>query len=305
MLQLNKNMSSKEKVIVILGPTATGKSDLAVFLAKKFNGEIIGADSRQVYTGLDIGSGKITKKEMSGIAHHLLDVLNPKKIFTVSDFKKISEEKIDQIIKRNKIPIICGGTGFYISSITENFVIPEIKPDYVLRKKLEKLSTQKLFEMLKKLDIERSKNIDKNNKVRIIRAIEICKSIGKVPKIKIEKSKFEFLKIGLFLEKEKIKEKIKSRLQKRIKQGMIKEVENLHKKGLSYKRMIDLGLEYRYISLFLQNKIGKEEMIEKLNTEIYHYAKRQMTWFKRDKDIMWFKPEERKKIEKKTEEFLK
>lgn len=304
MLQLIKNMSSKPKVLVIAGQTATGKSDLAVFLARKFNGEIISADSRQVYKNLDIGSGKITKKEMLGVKHHLLDTVSPKKIFSVSDFKKLAEEKIKEIINRKKIPIICGGTGFYISSITENILIPDVKPDNKLRKKLEKKDATELFDILKKLDKTRSENIDKNNKVRLIRAIEICKSIGKVPKKNKFENKFDFLKIGLFLEKEQLQNKIKGRLLKRIKTGMIKEVENLHKKGLSFKRMIDLGLEYRYISLFLQKKMSKHEMIEKLNTEIYQYAKRQMTWFKRDKEILWFKPEERERVKNKVKEFL-
>ena len=298
-------MSNKKKIIVILGQTAVGKSDMAVFLAKKFNGEVISADSRQVYKKLNIGTGKITKKEMCGVKHHLLDVCNPKKTFTINNFKENALEKINEIIKKNKIPIICGGTGFYIDSIVKNIYIPEVPPDKKLRKKLEKISTEKLFEMLEKTDSSRAKNIDKNNRVRIIRAIEIAKKLGKIPKIKKLKNDFEFLEIGLYLEKNVLRDKIKERLLKRIEKGMINEGRKIHKEGITYKRMFLLGLEYKYLALFLQRKISKEEMLKKLETEIWRYAKRQMTWFKRDKNIKWFRPEEKDKIEKEIKDFIK
>ena len=294
------------KLIVILGQTATGKSDFAVQVAKEINrlnqskliartlqskvlGEIISADSRQVYKGMDLGTGKITKKEMKNIPHHLLDVTSPKKIFSVNDFQKMAHKKIKEIFKRNNVPIICGGTGFYIDAVTNNTIFPEVSPNYELRAKLEKKTKEKLFEMLEKLDINRSKNIDKNNRVRLIRAIEIVKTLGKVPEIKT-RSIFNVFKIGLKIPDEILKERIKIRLLSRIKKGMIKEVENLHKNGVSWKRMHSFGLEYRYISLFLQKKLTRDEMIEKLNTEIWHFAKRQNTWFKRDKNIIWINP---------------
>ncbi len=298
----------KPKVLVILGATSTGKSDLAVILAKKLNGEVISADSRQVYKGLNLGTGKITKKEMHGIPHHLLDVANPKSKFSVTDFKDEAEKKIKEILNRNKLPIIAGGTGFYIDAVVNNTIFPEVPPDGKLRKKLADKSSGQLFAILKKLDKKRAKEIlDKgelNNKVRLIRAIEIVKVLGKVPKIKNKKSEYEFIKIGLILDDAKLKEKIKARLLKRIRLGMLKEAETLHKKGLTWKRMMELGLEYRYMAMYLQNKINKGEMIERLTNEINHYAKRQKTWFKRDKEINWFDPKNTKAIVKFTKENL-
>jgi len=171
----------KQKVLIILGPTASGKSDLAVQLAKKFKGEVISADSRQVYKGLDIGTGKITKKEMRGVPHHLLDVANPKKYFSVSDYKKLALLSLRYIETKKKLPIICGGTGFYIDALIGKINLPEVPPNKALRKKLEKLSAEKLYKMLLKKDSRRAKEIDPRNKVRVIRALEIVETLGKVP----------------------------------------------------------------------------------------------------------------------------
>lgn len=297
-----RKMKIKSKILVILGPTASGKSDLAVRFAKKFNGEIISADSRQVYTGLDIGTGKITKKEMDGIPHHMLDVISPKKIFSVAEWKEKSQKIIRQIISRGKLPIICGGTGLYIQSIVDNIVLPEVPPNYPLRKKLEKKSVKELFAILKKLDPRRSKNIEKQNPVRLIRAIEIAKAIGKVPNLKKQKSEFDILQIGLT--SKDLKKKIHTRLISRLKKGMIAEAKNLHANGLSWKRMRQLGLEYRYLADFLQNKISKKEFIQKLETEIWRYSRRQITWFKRDSRIKWFEPDQKIKIEKTVDNLL-
>ena len=277
----------KKKVIVILGPTATGKSDLAVKIAKKVKGEIISADSRQVYKGLDIGTGKITKKEMSGIPHYLLDVASPKKRFSVVDFQNIATSAIDKIINKGKIPIICGGTGFYIDAVANGIIFPEVLPNKKLRTLLEKKNAKELFVLLKKLDRIRAKNIDINNKVRLIRAIEIAKALGRVPKIQTNKLPYQFIKIGLILPTDILKKKIEERLVKRLKNGMLNEVKMLHENGLSWKRMQELGLEYRYLSLYLEKKITKSEMLTKLSSEINKYAKRQMIWFKRDKNIIW------------------
>ncbi len=277
---------NKSKLIVILGQTSTGKSDFAVEIAKKVGGEIISADSRQVYKGMDLGTGKITKKEMQGVPHHLLDVANPKKVFSVSDYKLLADKKIKEILKRGKVPILCGGTGFYIDAVVNGTILPEVAPNAKLRAMLAKKSVVELFKMLKKLDPARAKNIDSKNPVRLIRAIEIVKALGKVPKVK-SGTEYDALKIGLTLPDEVLKKKIHTRLLARIKKGMPKEIENLHKQGISWKRMDELGLEYRYGVLYLQGKLTKKEMIEKLTTESWHYAKRQKTWFKRDKDIIW------------------
>jgi len=278
----------KPKVVVILGQTATGKSDLAVKIAKKVGGEVISADSRQVYRKLNLGTGKITKKEMQSVPHFLLDVAKAKNKFTVAQYKKLADKKIKEIISRGKIPIICGGTGFYIDAVVNGIIFPEVPPNNKLRKILDKKTASQLFEILKKLDKVRAKNIDSKNKVRLIRAIEITKALGKVPKISVSKPEYNFLKIGLYLPSEILKRKIEKRLLIRIKFGMLKEIKNLHKNGLSWKRMEELGLEYRYVAFYLQNKITKEKMLKKLNSEICKYAKRQMTYFKRDKEIKWF-----------------
>lgn len=301
-------MSEKNKIIVILGPTASGKSDVAVSLAKKFKGEVISADSRQVYKGLDIGTGKITKKEMKGIPHYLLDVAFPKKRFTASEFKNFSEKAIVKIIKNKKVPIICGGTGFYIDALLGEKQIPKVPPNPELRKKLEKKSAEEFFKVLKKLDPERAKNIDAKNPRRLIRAIEICKVLRKVPKFELRSMNYEVCKIGIKIPDEELKKRINKRIDKWFRQGLIKEVRNLHKKGLSWKRMSELGLEYKIVSNFLRSPLRskvskapfdtlqlKKEMAEKT----WQYAKRQKTWFKKDKNIVWFTLNEVEGIEPK------
>ncbi len=299
----------KNKLIVILGQTATGKSDFAVQIAKEVNGEIISSDSRQVYEGMNLGSGKITKKEMRGVKHYMLDIISPKKVFSVSQFQKKALKEIKNIIKENKVPIICGGTGFYIDSIVDGNIFPEVKPNKKLRDELNKKTAQELFKELEKLDKDRSQNIDKNNKVRLIRAIEVAKTLGSVPKILKKENNFEIIKIGLVMPDEILKERIKSRLVARIKKGMIKEIKDLHEKEkVSWKRLEAFGLEYRYVSQFLQGKLDKEEMINQLNTEIWHFAKRQKTWFKRDKNTIWINPieiHEKALALKKVKDFLK
>jgi len=278
------------KIVVIVGPTASGKTGLSIKLAKKFRGEVISADSRQVYKGMNIGTGKATKREMQGIPHHLLDVVSPEKRFTVTDYRKLAEKAIRNIQKKNKLPIIAGGTGFYIQALIDGIAIPEVKPDFKLRKRLEEKPAQDLFMQLEKLDPERAKNIDKFNKRRLIRALEIIlKTKNTIPPPKKNPIDSDVLFIGI--NKPNLKDLIGNRLLKRLRQGMVAEVKKLHASGVSWKRLEEFGLEYRYIAYFLQNKMGKEEMIEKLQKEIEHYAKRQMTWFKRDKRIHWIKNE--------------
>lgn len=294
----------KPKIIAVVGQTATGKSNFAVELAKKLSGEIISADSRQVYTGLNIGAGKITKKEMAGIPHHLLDIANPKRVFSVSDFKTFGEKAIQSILTKNKIPIICGGTGFYIDTLLTGALFPEVPPNEILRKKLEKLTLPKLAEKLKKLDPKRFKTIDQNNPVRLIRAIEIATALGRVPTIKT-KSSYEIFWIGLELPDEILKEKIHVRLLARMKQGMLAETKRLHQNGLSWKRMQELGLEYRFMALHLSGKISKSEMLSQLEIAIWHYAKRQKTWFKRNQDIYWIDPRKKSDIQKSFKETKK
>lgn len=280
--------NKKSKLIAVVGPTASGKSDLAVEISKKINGEIISADSRQVYKGMDIGTGKITKKEMRGVPHYLLDVASPKRRFTAAQFRKKALEVIEQIYKKNKIPIICGGTGFYIQAVIDGLIIPEVKPDRKLRAQLEKLTAEELFKKLKKLDLRRAKNIDKHNRRRLVRALEIAiKTKKPIPLLKTKLPEFNTLIIGVKKSQKELKILIKKRLLKRLRAGMIEEIKRLKKSGVSWRRLEEFGLEYRWIAYYLQNKISYQEMIENLQKKIEQYAKRQMTWFKRDKRIHW------------------
>jgi tRNA dimethylallyltransferase len=280
----------ENKIIVILGPTSSGKTDLSIKLAKKFNGQIVSADSRQIYKGMDIGSGKITKKEMQGIPHFLLDVANPKRKFSVAQYQKLALKAIKNIQKNGKLPILVGGTGFYIQSIVEGTVIPEIKPNWELRQKLEKIPLPELVKRLSKLDPARAGSIDQNNPRRVIRALEIALLTGKtVPQISYKKHHFDILQIGVTKSPDELKKLINERLQKRLKNNsMINEVKKL-RKNLSWKRLEEFGLEYKFVAQYLQGKITLQEMKDKIQIESEHYAKRQMTWFRRDKKINWIK----------------
>lgn len=291
------------KLITILGPTASGKSELAIKLAKKFNGETVSADSRQVYKGMDIGTGKITKKEMKSIPHYLLDVASPKRRFTVAQYRKLALKAINKIQKKNKIPILCGGTGFYIQAVVNGIIIPEVKPDWRLRSNLNKFPVEELYKILKKLDPRRAKTIEKKNKRRLVRAIEIIMKTKKpVPPFKKQPLPYPVLIIGIKKSLEELKKIIEKRFLKWLRQGLIKEVKNLKKSGLSWKKIEDFGIHYRVIAQYLQNKINYKEMIENSLKELQNYAKRQMTWFKRDERIHWVKNQ--KEAEKLVKEFL-
>lgn len=293
------SISNLPKILVIVGPTSSGKTSLSIKLAKKFNGGVISADSRQVYKGMDLGTGKITKKEMQSIKHYLLDVASPKSQFSAAKFVKMGEKAIKEIIKRGKLPIICGGTGFWVDALL--YGLPEsVAPDWQLRKKLEKLSAEKLYIRLKKVWPERSKTIDPHNKHRLIRSLEMALK-GHKPKPIKKLSKYDALKIGVLRNKKELRQRIHDRLLIRIKQGMIKEVANLHKNGVSWKCLDYFGLEYRFISRYLRGLISKGEMLTLLETAINQYAKRQNTWFKRDKEIIWLNSAEKaNKIVKKA-----
>jgi len=279
----------EKKLLVIVGPTASGKSKLAVFLAKKFNGEVVSADSRQVYKYLDIGSGKITKKEMEGIPHHLLDVANPKRKFTVAQYQKLAQKAIEKIMEKKKLPILCGGSGFYIKAVIEGLQIPKVPPDWKFRKKLEKKSAKELYEKLKKLDPERAKTIDPKNKRRLIRALEIIKKLKKVPKLKKIPPPYKILIIGIKKSKKQLKILIKKRLKKRLKKGLIAEVKKLRKYGLSFKRLKEFGLEYKWVALYLEKKISYQEMVKNLLKDIERFAKKQISFFKKLKGVKWVK----------------
>ncbi len=294
----------KPKLIVIVGPTAVGKSALAIRLARTLGGAIISGDSRQVYKGLNIGSGKITKREMQGIPHYLLDVASPKRTYTAQHFTRDAQKAITKIRNGGKTPIIVGGTGHYIDALVAGVVLPNVPPNKILRARLEKKSAEELYVMLQKKDPQRAHDIDKHNKRRLIRALEIINALGAVPKQHTQ-SPYDALYIGITLPMAKLKQKIHTRLHERMKHGMVAEVRRLHAHGVSWKRLEELGLEYRYIAQHLQGKLSREAMLAKLETEIYRYAKRQMTWFKRNQSIHWFPPTAFSKIQTLSKNFLK
>lgn len=281
--------TQKQRVIAIVGTNASGKSSLAISIAQKFPGEIISADSRQVYTGLDIGSGKVSKGEQRMTRHHLLDIASPKRTYTASHFIKDATRFIQEIHQRNHTPIICGGTGFWIDALLQGMALPAVKPNKALRKKLEEETTEKLFARLQKKDPSRARSIDKKNRRRIIRALEIVLTTKKPVQTIHASSPYSVLWIGVTHAPDTLKRRIQKRLVQRIRQGMVVEVRKLHAAGVSWKRLHEFGLEYRYIALYLQNKITKKEMLAELEKEIYRYAKRQKTWFQRNKNIHWVK----------------
>ena len=322
-----KNVNSK--IIVILGPTATGKSGTAIKLAKKFNGEVISADSRQIYKGMEINSGAVQVKKKiiddktilvsDDIPHYFVSIAKPTEEYSVAKFKRKAEKIIIDILKRDKLPIICGGTGFWIKAIVDNVVFPEVKPNWKLRKKLSEKSTEELFTKLKKVDPARAKTIDVKNKVRLIRALEICEKLGKVPEILSRgrtssvaiappqrttsfHSSWKFLQIGISRPKKELHKKIKLNVKKRMQQGMIDEIEKLHK-NLSWGKIESFGLSFKLIPQYLRGEISsQEELKEKIYLAEKNYAKRQMTWFKKDNNILWL--EDYNTTEKATINFL-
>lgn len=299
-------MKKEQKVLVILGPTASGKSALGVALAKKFKGEVISADSRQVYRGLDIGTGKVTKREMQNVPHHLLDIASPKKIVTAYEFAAKAGAAMQQIAERNFLPIIVGGTGFYIDALLGRATLPDVPPNKALRARLHKKTAEQLYALLKQRDPVRAKQMDtqseRNNKVRLVRAIEVASAKGSPSRTFYTKGSplqhMDVLWVGIAPTQIQLERKILARLKTRIKQGMIAEGKRLHTQGLSYKRMEQLGLEYRSLARLLQNKITRKEFQEELFRDIRRYAKKQIMYWKRNNKIRWYTPEQKTKITK-------
>ena len=273
-----------KKLIAIVGTNASGKSGLGVRLASRFGGEIISADSRQVFKGLDLGSGKIAPGEMMSVPHHLLDVCAPNDFYSMADFQKQAYEAIDDIHARGKQPFLVGGTGLYVASVTEGYLLSDKCPNLEYRDELEKLSTPELYDMLIKAvpDIE----IDRNNRNRVMRVLEKIES-GDDAVPSCEK-KYDTLKIGVSWDRETLKKRIDERLERRVKQGMIEEVKTLLDEGASVEFMMKLGLEYRFITQYITGEIASmDEMLDGLSKAIKKFAKRQMTWFRRDTEIHW------------------
>ena len=277
-------MNGLPKLIAVVGTNASGKSGLGVTLAERYGGEIVSADSRQVFRGLDLGSGKITPAETRGVPHHLIDVCAPGDFFSMHDFQRLAYEAIDGILARGRLPFLVGGTGLYVASVTEGYVMSDAAPDLEYRDHLETFSTPELYDMLVKAvpDID----IERNNRNRVMRVLEkLHAGDDHVPH---NAPRYDTLKLGVTWDRETLRARIDARLERRLAQGMVEEVRGLMDQGVSTAFLYKLGLEYRFIAQYLTGEIPRyEDMVEQLGNAIKKFAKRQMTWFKRDKEILW------------------
>lgn len=279
--------TQKPKAIAIVGPTASGKTSLSIELSKLFSGEVISADSRQVYRGMDIGSAKVTTEEMSGIPHHLIDIVDPMTVYTGADFKYDGEVAMNDIVSRSHLPIIAGGTFFYLELLKGTMQSAPVEPNQSLRKILEQKTNEELFAELKLKDPIRAESIDADNPRRLIRALEIIDALGVVPPVNINDLSHNWLTIGIDIPVDILNERIKIRIIDRLKIGMIEEVETLKKNGVTSERLESIGLEYRYINRYLEGQIDKDTMIFELTNKSRQFAKRQRVWLKRDPEIKW------------------
>lgn len=289
----------KPKVVVIVGPTASGKTAVSIELAKKINGEIISADSMQIYKYMDIGTAKPTLDEMQGIKHYMLDVVMPDETFNVAKYKSMAESAIEEILKKGKVPIIVGGTGLYINTLVDGIEFADVPGDEEYRNELiekgYREGAMSIYKELEKIDSESAKKIDPNNIRRVARAIEIYKVTGKTKtQLDIESRKevkYDYRLFGMEWDRETLYNRIDLRVDKMIEAGLIDEVRNVTEKFKISNTAVQ-GLGYKEVIEYLNGNISYEEMIEKLKLETRHYAKRQLTWFRRDKRIKWIKPDE-------------
>lgn len=290
-----------EKLLVICGPTGTGKTDIAITLAKKFTGEIVSADSRQVYIGMDIGTGKetvdsktkIQRQESSWLVNnipiHLYDIIKPEQRFSLAQYQQLALEKIKQIQSSGKLPILVGGTGLYIQAVTEGLKIPKVPPDQKLREKLEHRELEDLLAELEKVDKVSFEKIDKNNKRRVVRALEVYIQTGETISSLQKKYKvdFDILKIGMTSEREVLYSKNDERVENWFRNGFIDEVKKLLKDySIELPSMSSLG--YRQVANYIKGNLGLEEAKQKVKFDVHGYIRRQLTWFKRDRAIYWY-----------------
>lgn len=274
------------KLVVIAGTNASGKSGLGIELAKKYNAEIISADSRQIYTGLDLGSGKVTKEEMQGIKHHLIDVAEPNEFFSLTDFQEKAYESIDGVFEKGGKPLLVGGTGLYVNSIVDGYNISKAPVDEKLRAEVASKSLDELIAILKEKYPEALEKVDLKNKRRVERSVE--RALQGNTKDTENTPRYETLVIGVTWPRDVLYERIRERLDRRLEQGMIEEVVRLREQGATDKFLYGLGLEYRYILMYLKGEFESfEAFYDKLFMEIRHLAKEQMTWFRKRKDMHW------------------
>jgi tRNA dimethylallyltransferase len=283
------------KLVVVLGSTASGKSGLGISLAQRFDGEIVSADSRQVYRGLDIGTAKITPEEQLLVPHYLLDVADPRQVYTVAQFQRDAIAAINDILEREHQPFLVGGSPHYIQAVVDNLDIPRIEPQPELRAQLEKHPLPELLMQLEQLDPQSADTIDRNNPRRVIRALEVNLISGKPfsQQRKMAKPLYRSLLLGIEWPRESLYRRIDARVDERMSQGMVHEVQKLLDDGVSHERLEALGLEYRYISRLLRGEFRDEdEMVERLKYAIHDFTRRQLTWYRKDKRIVWIEGED-------------
>lgn len=277
-------MPELPRIVAVVGTNASGKSSLGVRLAQRFGGEIVSADSRQVFRGLDLGSGKISPEEMRGVPHHLLDVCEPNDFFSMADFQALAYRAIDGILARGNVPFLVGGTGLYVASVTEGYQLSDRAPNLRYREELETKTTPELYEML--VSAAPGVEIDRNNRNRVMRALEKLHDGDTLPAQK--RPRYDVLRLGVTWDRPTLCARIDERLARRVQQGMLEEVDGLLKAGVSPDFLYRLGLEYRLISQYLLGQFAtQEEMLDELSRAIKRFAKRQMTWFRRDTRIHW------------------
>ena len=277
-------MSSLPKIVAVVGTNASGKSALGVALARRFGGEIISADSRQVFRGLDLGSGKITPEETQGVPHHMIDIREPNEFFSMADFQRMSYRIIEEIRDRGHLPMIVGGTGLYVDSVADGYLLSDKEPDLAYRAELERLTTPQLYEKL--VGLRPDVQVERNNRNRVMRMLErIHDGDDAVPG---KQPRYDCLRLGVSWPRDVLAKRIDERLDMRVRQGMIDEVQRLIDEGATREFLLGLGLEYRFITQYLTGDIpDRDEMLRLLAIAIKQFAKRQMTWFRRDKQIVW------------------
>lgn len=294
-------------LIVVLGPTASGKSALGIELALRFEGEIVSADSRQVYRGMDIGSAKVTPEERALVPHHLLDVADPREIFTVSQFQQQAIAAINDILARNRQPFLVGGSPHYIQAVVDHLDIPPIPPQPELRAQLEARPLADLLAQLEELDPRAAATIDRQNPRRVIRALEVCLVSGRPfsEQRRVAHPLYRSLLLGISWPREVLYKRIDARVDERMEQGMVDEVQDLLAQGVSHERLDALGLEYRYISRYLRGEIsGEAAMLERLKFAIHDFTRRQLTWFRKDSRILWIEGMDVERAAREVQAFL-
>ena len=283
-----------KKVVFILGPTAVGKTHFSVKLAKEINGEIISADSVQIYKGLDIGSAKVTKQEMQGIKHYAIDILEPEREFSVYEFVQYTKEKIDEILAKGKVPIVVGGTALYVKALTLGYNFGGVESDKKLRTELENLAKEKgndyLFDMLKEKDKQMAEKTDKCNTVRLVRALEIALSHGEKSKNEVD---IDSLVIALVRDRQKLYADINRRVDIMLTNGLVDEVRGLIKRGLTLKNQCMKAIDYKEVYAYLKGEYDYDKMVELLKQHSRNYAKRQLTFLRGMENVHYIDTENR------------